>query len=80
MQSQLPQKKMLPTPTINIWATVSELGFIIAIPLVLLVVLAVKVDRYFNTTPLFIIIAILASPALSGIAIWRKIKSLNQYN
>lgn len=64
-------------PALNVWAIASELGFIIAIPLVLLILVAVKTDRYFSTTPLFIILAILIAPVISGIAIWRKIKTIN---
>lgn len=68
-----------PSP-LNVWAIVSELGFMIAIPLVVLVVIGVRLDRYFNTTPLFIIIAILVAPIISGVAVWRKIKSINVTN
>lgn len=72
-----PNQKPKPVPALNVWAIASELGFIIAIPLVLLILGGVKADRYFNTTPLFIIIAILIAPVISGIAIWRKIKTIN---
>lgn len=76
MQTSSNQKPK-PAPALNVWAIVSELGFIIAIPLVLLILGGVKADRYFNTMPLFIIIAILVAPVISGIAIWRKIKTIN---
>lgn len=67
-----------PYKAINMWSLVSELGFIIALPLVILLWVGVKADHYFNTTPLFILIAVLGSPVLSGLAVWRKIRLLNR--
>lgn len=62
---------------INMWVIVSELGFIIAIPLVALLLVGIKVDAWLHTTPLFMIVAVIVSPVLSGIAVWRKIRRLN---
>lgn len=62
--------------SVTLWAIVSEVGFIIAVPLVFFMLLAIKADRYFDTAPLFMIGAILISPVISGVAIWRKIRAL----
>jgi F0F1-type ATP synthase assembly protein I len=61
---------------INVWALAGELGFLIALPLVALVLVGIKMDTYFGTMPLFIICALPLSMLLSGIAIARKIKRL----
>ena len=60
----------------NVWAIAGEVGFIIAIPLVVLVLLGIKADRYFGTTPLFIIIGMVLSGVVSSISITRKVKQL----
>lgn len=62
---------------INFAAIVTELGFTIALPLIALLWLGIKADAAWHTTPLFIITAVIVSPFLSALAIWRKIKRLN---
>lgn len=66
-----------PEPLLNVWALAGEIGFILAVPLVILVFLGVKVDAYFSTTPLFIILGMLLSGVASTISIARKVKRLN---
>jgi F0F1-type ATP synthase assembly protein I len=68
--------KQKPQPHLNVWALAGELGFIIALPLVLLVLLGVKADAYFGTTPLFIIAGMILSAVASTISIARKVKRL----
>lgn len=62
--------------TINVWSTAGEIGVIIALPLVVLLLLGIKLDKKLGTTPLFIIIALIGSMVLSTVAIARKIKRL----
>lgn len=61
---------------INLLALSGEIGFLIAIPLVALVLIGVKLDRTFATTPLFIIGGIVLASVVSTLAIRRKIKRL----
>jgi F0F1-type ATP synthase assembly protein I len=63
-------------PLHNVWALAGELGFIIAVPLVVFVIVGVKADAHFNTTPLFIIAGMLLSAVISTISVARKIKRL----
>lgn len=57
-----------------------ELGFLIAIPLVIAILAGLYLDRKFHTLPLFVILGMLAAIATSAIAIGRKIKNLNKLN
>lgn len=59
---------------------IGELGFIIALPLVVFLLGGVWLDKKLSTTPLFIIIGILLAVAVSSIAIGKKIKELNKIN
>jgi len=66
-----------PTPVLNVWAIAGEVGLIIALPLVILVLVGIKADKYFGTTPLFIILGMLLAFMLSTISIARKVKRIN---
>jgi F0F1-type ATP synthase assembly protein I len=70
----MPDQK--PTPVLNVWAIAGEVGFLIAIPLVVLVLLGIKLDKYFATTPLFIIVGMLLAFVISTISIARKVKQI----
>ncbi len=78
MQSTNSQKPpSSPPPIINVWAVAGEIGLIIALPLVLLILGGIKLDKTLGTTPLFIIVALVFSMVISTIAIARKIKRLS---
>ncbi len=64
------------TPILKVLALASELGFIIAVPLVALVVIGVKLDRHFATTPLFIIMGMAVAFCLSATIIVRKVRRI----
>ncbi len=64
-------------PVLNVWAIAGEIGFIIAIPLIALVLLGIKLDKTFGTTPLFIIFGMLLAALVSIISITKKVKKLN---
>jgi F0F1-type ATP synthase assembly protein I len=68
----------MPQPVLNMWALIGELGFIISLPLVILVIIGVKVDKTFHTTPLFIIIGFVLAATISTIAVGRKINKLTK--
>ncbi|MDO8512063.1 MAG: AtpZ/AtpI family protein [bacterium] len=59
---------------------VGELGFIIAVPLLVTIVAGIWVDKKLATTPLFMIVGILLAITVSTITIGRKIKQLNKIN
>jgi F0F1-type ATP synthase assembly protein I len=59
---------------------VGELGFIIAIPLLVTIVAGIWVDKKLSTTPLFMIVGILLAITVSAITIGRKIQQLNKLN
>lgn len=66
-----------PTPRLlNVWAIAGEVGFIIALPLVVLVLLGIKLDKALGTTPLFIIGGMVLAMVVSTVAIARKVKRL----
>jgi len=66
-----------PPPSINLLALAGELGFLIAVPLVVLVVVGVKIDEWLHTKPLFIIGGMLVAGVITSVAVFRKIKKLN---
>jgi F0F1-type ATP synthase assembly protein I len=61
---------------VNVWALAGEVGFIIALPLVILVLVGVKLDTYLGTTPLFIILGMILAGVASTISITRRVKRL----
>lgn len=62
--------------TVNVWALAGEIGLLLALPLVILVPLAVKLDKTLNTVPLFIIGSLIISMVISTLAVQRKIKRI----
>lgn len=60
----------------NLWVLSGELGLLIALPLVFLVVVGVKLDKWLGTLPLFIIVGVALAAVISGVAVWRKIKQV----
>ncbi|MDP3997384.1 MAG: AtpZ/AtpI family protein [bacterium] len=62
---------------LNVWSMAGEIGLLIAVPVVVLVLLGIKLDKLFSTTPLFIIIGIILAAIISIIGVTRKIKKIN---
>lgn len=60
--------------TANVWALAGEIGLLLALPLVILVPLAVKADRSLGTLPLFVIGSLVLALVISTIAVARKVK------
>lgn len=60
--------------TVNMWALAGEIGLLLALPLVILVPLAVKIDRALSTLPLFILGSLILSLVISTLAVARKVK------
>lgn len=59
------------------WSLVGEIGLILALPLVVAVLLGIKLDRYFQSMPLFTIVGLILAAVISTLAIARKIKRLS---
>jgi len=58
------------------WGLVGSLGFIIAVPLVVAVLVGVAIDRSLHTTPLFIFVSLGISFLISSVAIVRKVRAV----
>lgn len=71
------QEEKPAAPLLKVWSLAGELALLIVIPLLILILIGIRLDRWADTTPLFIIISLLVSFAVSIIAIARKIKRLN---
>src|SRR5690349_4677540 len=67
-----------PTANLNMVSLVTEMGFIISLPLLVLVFIGIKIDRYFHTSPICLLIGIITAAIISSLAIGKKIKQLNQ--
>ena len=62
---------------INVWGIAGEIGLIIAVPLVILLLIGIKLDKTLGTTPLFIVISMVLSLVASTLAIARKIRRID---
>jgi len=56
----------------------TEIGFVIAVPLVVLIFIGARLDEKFSTTPLFILLAFVVSIVISSMIIGRKIRALTR--
>lgn len=61
---------------LNLWTLSGELGLLIAVPLVFFVLVGIKLDRWLDTMPLFIIVSIVLAAVISAAAVARKIKGV----
>jgi len=65
----------------NVWfvlGMVGQIGFIIAVPVAILAYFGAKLDRFYHTTPLFILAGMGLSILISGLTIYFKIKKLEE--
>jgi len=53
-----------------------NLGFIIAVPVVVFGFGGAYLDKHFGTTPIFVITGFTLAIVLSGIGVWRKVKEI----
>ncbi len=72
--NELNNSKTTTSHGLNIWAIGLSLGLKIALPLVISVLLAIKLDKAWNTLPLLTIIAMVGSFIISTFLISRDIK------
>jgi F0F1-type ATP synthase assembly protein I len=73
MSSQNTDKQAL----YSAYGIVSELGFLIAGPIVLLGFGGAYLDKYMGTSPLFLLSGFVLSFVASGMGVWRMIQRLN---
>lgn len=65
----------------TIWGAVNlvfELGYMIAIPIVVLGFGGAFLDKKYGTSPLFILLGIVISVTISSISVYKKVKSLTK--
>lgn len=55
-----------------------ELGYLIAIPIVVLGFGGAWLDKKLGSTPAFILIGIVLSIIISGLTVYKKVKNINQ--
>lgn len=58
--------------------TLTQIGFIIAIPVAIFAYIGAKLDKAYHTTPLFILAGMGLSIFISGVAIYFKIKQIEK--
>ncbi len=69
--------------TTLVWRTIAlawELGYVIALPLVVFGISGRWLDRRYDTSPLFLLVGILAAIVISGIWVFKKIAALSREN
>lgn len=74
--NQNKQQDSRPAPVIRVWALAGEVGLLIVIPLLIFLFIGIRLDRAAGTEPLFIIVSLILSFIVSTVAIWRKIKKI----
>lgn len=63
----------------TLWSVISlawELGYIIAIPIIILALGGTWLDKKIGTSPTFLLIGIFLSLIISGIGVYRKTKAI----
>ncbi len=63
-------------PEYKAWDLALNLGFIIVIPIVLFALAGRFADKYFNSSPWFLLVGILVSIIVTTILVYRKIKTI----
>jgi F0F1-type ATP synthase assembly protein I len=75
--SSAPQKKKHGNPFTEALQLFWELGFIIALPVALFAFGGAFLDRFFHTSPLFLLVGIALALAASGMGVYRMIQRVN---
>jgi len=60
---------------LKMWSFAWELGYIIAIPIIVLALLGRFLDKKLLTSPLFLIAGIFLSLIITGVLIWKKVRN-----
>ena len=63
---------------LNLWALSGEIGWKLAVPIVVLVIAGAKLDKAYHSTPLFIVVGIGLSLTVSVILIARMIAKVGR--
>ncbi|OHA17452.1 MAG: hypothetical protein A3H57_04950 [Candidatus Taylorbacteria bacterium RIFCSPLOWO2_02_FULL_43_11] len=67
-----PPDNSKPNPQFKAWSLAGELGYMIAIPIVLLALLGRLADKYWNTSPWMLLTGILLSIFISTFMVYKK--------
>jgi len=60
------------------WSLVFELGYLIAIPLVVCAIGGRMLDRYCDTSPIFLLIGIVVAMVVSGVMVMQRIRNMER--
>jgi F0F1-type ATP synthase assembly protein I len=73
-----PDIKLTPDSSkkIKVWSLAFELGYSIAIPIVVFALIGRFIDKYLNTSPIFLLAGIIVSIFVSSFMILRKMKEI----
>jgi len=72
--SEIETKKETPN-NFKMWSLAWELGYIIALPIILFALIGRFLDKLYQTGPLFLLSGILLALVVTGILVWKKVKS-----
>lgn len=62
---------------VNLWALSGEIGFKLTLPLLIFMLVGIKIDKTFNTTPLFILVGLGVSMLSSAYLVYQIIQKIN---
>ena len=78
MSKELSKPKKI-TLDFSLFGMAGEIGLLIAIPVAIIIPITVKIDKYFETLPLFIIVGLFLSMIVSFIAVKRKVNKIQSH-
>ncbi len=64
------------TPDFNAWLLAWELGYTIAIPIVVFALIGRMADKYFQSSPWFLLFGIVVSIVMSTVLVYKKVARL----
>ncbi len=64
--------------TLKLWGIIGEIGFLIAVPLVVLLFIGIGVDKLTGTKPLFTLVSLPIALLLSTLAVAKKVRETQQ--
>ncbi len=62
----------------RLWSLASEIGFKIAVPLVIFLLIGISLDKWLHTLPLFMIVGMLLSFASSSYLVYQIVVEVNR--
>lgn len=78
LEEQAPRTERSPVTALGLAVAFGEVGFVIALPLVVFLVIGVRLDRHFDTAPLFILTSLVVALAASVLGVVRIIRRIQR--